>query len=215
MQGRIALEQPRSLDEMRALLDGFAADREGFPDATVRRRRGLAKDIIEEYEPLYRLARELEGFASARLTAESLSGPDAIIQLNDGSGVTVQITTAGETASTALQRELLAQGEPVFTNQHASRLLPSKRTVAHGRALTSKRQSTERMIEEVKAAIQRKASAYRSGTDYLLILIRQSSLSMETNWTTRLSEALSNVVFAPYSAVYVTNTKTCVRCAGA
>lgn len=214
MLERGTLEQPRTLEEMRVILDSFAANRAAFSDSVVHRRRGLAKDIIEEYAPLYHLACELEGFASARLSGESLSGPDAIIRLNDGSEVAIQITTAGETESTALQREVLSHGEPIFPNQHASRVLPSKRISAQGRALSTRKANTERMIEEVKVAVQRKISAYRSGTQCLLILIRQSSLAMDLNWTARLGAALLNVGFAPYSAVYVTNTDTCSRCAG-
>lgn len=215
MHNRNTLEQPRTLEEMRTILDRFAADSAAFSDQLVHRRRGLAKDIIEEYAPLYQLASELEGFRSARLTADSFPGPDAIVQLNNGSEVAIQITTAGETESTALQRELLSRGEPVFPNQRASRELPSRRISAQGRVLSTKKANTEGMIEEVKTAIRRKISDYRPGTQCLLVLIRQSSLTMESDWTSRLGDALLDLSFAPYSAVYITNTDTCIRCAGA
>ena len=98
---------------MRALLEAFFTDRAAFSDSVVHRRRGLAKDMIEEYAPLYRLARELEGFKTARLTTDSFPGPDALVQFVDGSEVAIQITTAGETESTALHRETLSRGEPL------------------------------------------------------------------------------------------------------
>lgn len=215
MLERRTLDQFRSLEEMRSILDNFSVDCTNFSNPLVHRRRGLAKDIIEEYEPLYHLARELEGFASAKLTGESFPGPDAIIRLTDGSEVTLQITTAGETESTALQREKLSQGECVFPNQHATKVLPSKRITAQGRVLTTKKANTQRMMEEVKAALQRKIVAHRSGTQCLLIRIRQPSLTMESNWAARLGVALLHVGFSPYSGVYVTNTDKCTRCAGA
>ncbi|AZP13551.1 hypothetical protein [Undibacterium parvum] len=211
---REKLEQPHTLDEMRNLLDRFSADHIAFPDQLVHLRRGVFKDIIEEYAPLYSLANNLEGFMWARLTKESFPGPDAIIQLNDQSQIAIQITTAGETQKTALQREVLSRGESIFRNQDALRILPSKKILMSGRALTTKKANTEEMIEEVKTAIKRKISAYRNGTQCLLILICQQSITMEFDWKSQLRAALLNITFAPYLEVYVTNTDTCTRCAG-
>lgn len=215
MHDRAALEQEHSLAEMRAILDNFAADEERFSNEVVHRRRGLAKDMIEEYAPLFRLACELPGFKSARLTAQAHAGPDAIFQLGDGREVAIQITTAGESQSTALQRELLSRGTPVFPNKNASRDPSSEAIETKGRALSTRKANTQRMIDDVKIALEKKIAAYRLGTQYLLVLIRQSSLTMSSDWTSQLRSALLKVSSAPYEAVYVANADGCRKCAGA
>ena len=77
MHLRSELEQPRALEEMQAIIDTFANDRDEYPSPQVRLRTGVAKIVIEEYLPLFRLAQTLPGFKSASLTADSYPGPDA------------------------------------------------------------------------------------------------------------------------------------------
>ena len=215
MHDRNALQQSHSVAEMREILDSFAADEEKYSNDLVHRRRGLVKTLIEEYAPLYRMACELPNLKSARLTAQSHPGPDAIVEMEDGSEVTIQITTAGESQSTALQREMLSKGEPVFANQSASRSPSSKAIETKGRVLSTKNANTVRMVDEVKTALQKKIATYRPETQYLLVLIRQPSLTMNSDWQSQLQIAFENTSSAPYKAVYVANTDACYRCAGA
>ena len=211
MIDRGLLEQSASLDEMRAILEHFASDEKTFPNDVVHRRRGLSKDLIEEYEPLYRLSLELNAFNTGRLTSQSFAGADAIVEMIDGSQIAIQITTAGETRSTGLQREFLSQGEPVFPNQTASRNALTKRIESGGRILSTRLKNTEQMIAEVKAALQRKILSYRPDTQYLLIRIRQSSKTMDESWKYRLQNALASESILPYKAVFVANSDCCVR----
>jgi hypothetical protein len=214
MIDRNLLEQPHALNAMRDILDKFGTDREGFPDDMVQRRRGLAKDIVEEYAPLYRLGCVLQAFETGRLTPAGIAGPDAIVQLTNGTSVAVQITTAGESESTALHRELLSKKHVVFPNQIASRLPVQKQIQTQGRVLTTRRGNTEVMIAEVIAAIQKKVAKFHEGTKLLLVHIRQPSASLEDTWPASLQAALEGVSISPYEAVYVANTQTCVMGAG-
>ena len=62
MHLRSELEQPCTLAEMQAIIDRFANDCDDYPSPQVRLRTGVAKIVIEEYLPLFRLAQILPGF---------------------------------------------------------------------------------------------------------------------------------------------------------
>jgi len=132
---RAELEQTRSLSEMRLIVKAFANDVNSYRNEDVRRRTGVAKDIAEEYYPLFLLVQHLPHIQAAYLTPRSHPGPDAIVVFADGSSKSVQITSAGESHSTALQRELLNRGQVVFPNKKAHRAKRLPQIVESGRVL--------------------------------------------------------------------------------
>lgn len=142
MHQRSELETARTLLEMRDIMNLFENSYGRYPHLNVRRRTGIAKVVIEEYIPLFRLAEILPGFRSAYLTASSYSGPDAIISFNGGSQSTVQITCAGEDESSALKRELLDSRQIVFGNQKVERCRQTRDVAISGWALTTRAANT-------------------------------------------------------------------------
>ena len=210
MHRRSELEQPRTLAEMQAIIDTFANDLAEYPSTKVRRRTGVAKIVIEEYYPLLLLAQSLSGFKSASLTADSHPGPDAVLQFDNGSQATVQITCAGEDESTALQRELLNGGQTVFANQSVNR--KTDEITQSGRVLTTRTKNTLAAIDEVLSAIKRKKKKYRPGTQILLISIRRSEITMTKDWQQQLLVRVSALTDLPYERIYVATVHTCFAC---
>lgn len=208
---RKILENPQSLESMRSIIDRVTDDRENFPDERIHRRVGIVKDIVEEYIPLLKLSRTLNNFRSARLTPASLSGPDALITLADGMELGVQITTAGETTSTALHRKMLARSEVVFPNQTAERNKIAKEIMVSGRVLSTRPGNTKQLIHDVGAAVERKCRAYRNGSQILLISSGISIITLTEDWPQLLTSAFKNIGLASYNSVYVTVGEKCVK----
>lgn len=212
MHSRSELEQPRTLEEMQSIIDTFANNNDEYSNSQVRLRTGVAGPLIEEYMPLFRLAESLPGFNSASLTAASHPGPDANLLFEDGSQKTVQITCAGDDKSTALQRELLNDRQIVFANQSFKRKRKSREIVKSGRLLTSHTANTDAVIDEVMLAIEKKEKKYRAGTDYLLISIRRSEITMTKDWQQQLTTAVSALPTSSYERIYVATAHTCFAC---
>lgn len=212
MHQRSELEQPRSLAEMQMVIDAFVNDREEYPNAKVHSRTGVIKTIIEEYLPLFSLAKCLPDVTSASLTPDSNPGPDALLVFRNGRKVTVQITCAGENESTALQRELLSDGQAVFANQAATRNRRTGQITQTGRVLTTRAANTNSMIEEVMSAIENKIRKFRQGTDILLISLRGSETIMSDDWRKQLLSQVFVLADVPYESIYVTIKNTCFEC---
>jgi len=208
---RAALEAPRSLDEMEALLHVFINDREKIADSDIYRRVGVVKDLIEEYLPLVTFSRTILNFSSANLTAPSHAGPDAFVKLSNGEVLGVQITTAGENYTTSLHRELLARGSVVYPKQNAIRSRIDNGIHVSGRILSTKSSNTDRVVLDVISAIQKKRKTYRAGTQILLISVRDSSITLVDNWQQVLLVALSDVCVAPYENVSLVLSGACLK----
>jgi hypothetical protein len=166
----------------------------------------------EEYIPLFLLAQNLPGFKSASLTAVSHPGPDAVLLFDDESKVTIQITCAGENEITAYQRELLNDGQFVCANQSASRSGETGKITQSGRVLTTRAKNTQVAIGEVLLAIEKKKKKYRVGTQFLLISIRRSEITMTKDWQQQLLVAVSALTAFPYERIYVATAHTCFAC---
>jgi hypothetical protein len=175
----------------------------------VRRRTGISKVVIEEYLPLLLLAQNIPGVRSARLTTDSNPGPDAVLLFDDGSQAMVQITCAGENEITALQRELLNDGQVVFANQATNRNRRTREITQTGRILTTRTANTHAAIDEVLSTIERKTRTYWSGTKLLLINMHRSEITMTGEWQEQLRVAVSTRTDVPYESIYVATAKTC------
>lgn len=209
MHHRSALEQPRTLVEMQAVINTFANDPAEYSSTVVLRRKGVAKIMIEEYLPLFLLAKSLTGFQSASLTVDSHPGPDAVLLFNDGSHATVQITCAGENEGTALQRELLEGGQIVYANQSAKRIRETGKVTQSGRMLTTRIANTRAAINEVLSAIEKKTHKYRTATQFLLISIHRSEITMTEDWQKQLLATVCALTDLPYERTYVATHHIC------
>lgn len=207
------LEQPRTPEEMEGLIASIADNRADYPDSDVHLRRGIHKLIAEEYEPLLRLAKSLPGVERAHLTAHSNAGPDAYLHYADGARKGVQITCAGESYDTALQREILSMGKPVFPAQTHTRNETTKEVETKGRMLTSREANTEKLVSDAIEAIAKKEEKYRLGTSYLLVSVRQSELTVAHKWLARIKQKLSKMNSSKYERIYLATQKRCVQCA--
>lgn len=212
MHQRSELEQPCTLAEMQMVIDTFEKDFSEYLSTEVRHRIGVTKIVIEEYLPLFLMAQSLPGFKSARLTADSHQGPDAILLFDDESQATIQITCAGEDECTALQRELLDNGQIVFANQSVNRVRKTGEISQSGRILTTRNSNTLAAIDEVLSAIEKKTHKYRVDTLFLLIGVRRTERSMMKDWRQRLLAAVSALTDSPYERIYVVIDHTCFRC---
>lgn len=211
MHTRLSLEVPQTLDDMREIIASIENDGE-YPSSELRRRRGVAKDLVEEYIPLYWLARAIPDVRSGYLTPASTSGPDALLAFADDSNWAIQITCAGENKATALQRELLNNREVVFANQVPQRDRATHNITQTGRVLTTKKANADAAVTEILAAIKRKTRKYRSGTDTLLVSIRGSEITMAMGWKQQLLLQISALNDIPYERVYIVGNNTCIRC---
>jgi hypothetical protein len=209
MHQRSELEQLRTLAEMQTIRDMFTNDHAAYPSTEVLRRTGISKVMIEEYLPLLLLVQNIPGVRLASLTRESNPGPDAILLFDDGSQATVQITCAGENEITALQRELLNDGQVVFANQATNRNPTTREITQTGRILTTRTANTHAAIDEVRSAIEKKTRTYRSGTKLLLINMHRSEGTMTEEWQEQLRVAVSTRADVPYGSIYVATAKTC------
>lgn len=210
MFNRSELECHHTFDEIHKIIEELD-DHDEHSTAHVRQRRGILKTIIEEYHPLFHLARILTNFKSARLMPNSHPGPDAEIILRDESLLTVQITCSGESTNTRLQRDLLNNGNAVYPNQfHESH---RGEIVYSGRILTTKNAMTQRTIDEVLSSIKLKNENYWEGTQLLLISIRQSEIGMTDDWRDQVCKQVEYSGVSPYQRIYVSTNSDCFQCA--
>lgn len=215
MHQRSELEQLRTLAEMQTIVDIFANYHAEYPSVEVRRRRGISKVvkvIVEEYLPLLLLAKNIPGVISARLNADSNPGPDAVLHFDGGNQMTVQITCAGESESTALQRELLNDGQAVFATQTTSRDRTTCKIRQTGRSLTTRTANTLAAIKEVLSAIEKKKDNYLEDTKLLLINMHRSEITLLEDWREQLHVQVSALTDMPYERIYVSTAHTCFAC---
>lgn len=212
MHQRSELEQFHTLAEMQTIVDTFTNDHAEYPSAEVRRSRGIPKVMAEEYFPLLLLARNIPSVISARLTTKSNPGPDAVLLLDGGYQQTVQITCVGKNKSTALQRELLNDGQVVFATQAANRDSRTRKITQTGRSITTRTASTLTAIEEVLFAIKKKNDKYRTDTKLLLINMHRSETTLLVGWREMLRIKVSALANTPYEKIYVATANNCFSC---
>lgn len=212
MHNRSELEKCRTLEEMQEIINTFEDNYSEYPTKEVLYRTGVAKDIIEEYIPLFLLVKNLQYVKFACLASESNPGPDALILFEDGSQASVQITCAGENKKTSLQRKLLKDGQIVFPNQLIFRDGNEDEIIKNGRVLTTPDKNTTLAILEILHAIDKKTEKYREGTQYLLISLSRAEITMTKDWKQKLCSVLSKITNLPYDRIYVATNKTCFMC---
>jgi hypothetical protein len=185
---RTHLENWMSLPDARNLVNKFFGNRDTYPDYDFySRKRGINKDIPEEFYPLLMLAERLPTAVSIRLSPSSLSGPDGAILLKDKSEITVQVTVSYERSDTFKIRHYLRDH-----GTWSSGVFSPKDVI---------KQRLERIINSVKD----KEINFRQGTDVLLI-VEQS-----TKWADRfdldlheeVGAAFDQLPTSKYSAIYV------------
>jgi 3'-phosphoadenosine 5'-phosphosulfate sulfotransferase (PAPS reductase)/FAD synthetase len=151
------LEKPRTPNEMKAILDQFSKDQNTYPDQDVHMRKGIIKRLLEEYRPLHVLANDLGEECQARLSLASNEGPDAVIRLKSGKEITIQITVADQSCMTALGREVLSQGKPMFPNSNKTRAKQTREICQTGRILDTREGRLRKQVDDVIKAIGKKS----------------------------------------------------------
>jgi hypothetical protein len=205
------LEAKRSPLDMKDLLRCFAEDRETYRSEDVHLRRGIVKDLLEEYSPLCTLATNVAGVLSARLTPPSSDGPDAVVELESAQGVeelTVQITVANQSYQQALARERLSQGLPVLDNTEKYRVPENPNEIGErGRVLTTKEERLRRKVAEVVAAVQKKINKYHERTDILLVgsRIKLADSCSTYSWRDDLIGRIDEFNDIPYRSICLAN----------
>lgn len=211
MVERTDLEISRSPTEMQDLLHSFSEDRQAYSDEDIHLRRGVVKDLLEEYAPLCTLAANLPNVRSARLMPQSNEGPDAIVELQCNQVIrefTVQITVANQSHQEALARERLSQGLPTFANTERVRNPTNKEEIQErGRVLMTREARLRGQVEEVVIAVRRKLRKYHPGTEVLLIgsWIWLDDSSITYSWRADLKEQIRALGDVPYRSIYLAN----------
>ena len=211
MVDRSDLEAKRTPTQMQHLLSCFAEDREACSDENVHLRRGVVKDILEEYSPLCILAANLPGVLSARLASPSINGPDGIVEIESGQEIeelTVQITVANQSHQEALARERLSQGQPVFGSTEKVRDPTNRSEIQErGRVLETREGRLRVQVGEVVNAVRRKLANFYAGTDVLLVSSRiyLDDSGITYSWRADLRQQVEALGSIPYRRIFLAN----------
>ncbi|MEZ4620764.1 MAG: hypothetical protein R2867_35375 [Caldilineaceae bacterium] len=186
---RIDFEEWMSLSMAREVVDSFFGDRSTYPDFEFySRKRGINKDIPEEYYPLLLLGESLPYVERIRLSPDSLPGPDGALLLDDGSMLSVQVTLSYERDDGyAIRKSLRDTG-----------------WYTKGVACDTANVITQR-TQRILAAVEDKEAKFRPGTDILLVVDKSISWGdvIDTTLPNSLNKAFKALPVSKYSATYV------------
>lgn len=187
---RIHLEDWMPFDKARGLVAAFLGDCVAYPvHGFYSRKRGVNKDIPEEYYPLVLLGESLSSVKAIRLSPDSFSGCDGALLLEDESTVCVQVTLAHERDYGCTVRHSLRD-----TGQY----MP-----------TGGARDTMEVVEQRKKrildAIEDKESKFRAETDVLLVVDESISWGdvIDPALPYALEAALNRLPASKYAATYV------------
>ena len=170
---RADLEQWKSVKEMGNLIRQF--DETAVRDLKFAGRRGLIKDMVEEYVPLWKLVRYWPSIGEVRLTSKTYAGADAWLRLAAGGERSVQITLADASEQSFFNRIASASRRPYFTDQLKTYDRRTQQLQGAGRVLQSPAGLIRRYADAFVSAVARKQNDC-SGTDILLVVYERSVL---------------------------------------
>ena len=177
-----------SLPDARDLVGEFFGDRAAYPDGDFySRKRGINKDIPEEFYPLLLLAEHLPTAMRVRLSSSSLPGPDGAILLADKSEIKVQVTVSHERGDGYKMRHSL--------RDHG----------AWSSGIFNTNEVLKQRLERIINALKDKEANFRMGTDVLLIVDESITWGdmIDPGLPDALNEALDQLPASKYSAIYV------------
>jgi hypothetical protein len=166
MTSRVDLEEWKTPEEMAQLIENAFHESRAL---SLARREGFVKDIAEEYEPLWRLIRHWPAPTTARLAPKAHGGPDAYVRLKVRD-LSVQITLAGASEQTFLNRLAALGGRPYFPAQTKQRIRGQYQVRSSGRALQAPAGLIRSNADAIIRAIEEKRLDF-SKTDLLLVAI--------------------------------------------
>jgi hypothetical protein len=172
----------------RQLVDQFFSDRATYPDYDFySHKRGINKDIIEEFYPLLLLAEYLPSATSLCVSPDSLPGPDGFVFLEDGSELTIQVTLSHERSDGYKVRQSLRDAGIWAEKARNTSDVITKR------------------LERILEAIQDKETNFREGTDILLVVDKSISWGdvIDPGLPNALKKAVVSLPPSRYSATYV------------
>ena len=188
MINRSHLEYWIPISDARDLVDKFFGDRATYPDSDFySRKRGINKDIPEEFYHLLLLAEHLPTAKSMRLSSNSLPGPDGAILLADESEITVQVTVSHERSNGYKVRQSLRDH-----GTWSSKAFNTNEVIKH-------------RLERILSAIKDNEANFRAGTDVLLIVEESISWGdvIDPGLPDALEAALSQLPASKYSTTYI------------
>lgn len=202
---RSDLEQSKTVDEMKVLVDLFH-DFDAFPHKVIRQQREpILKDLQDEYLPLFGLM-SLFPVSKGRLSPRYEKGPDAIIDHPDGTFTTVQIRTCHRSADKALQNRMFAEGAK-YSFTAAKRVLVGGKLDGHveesGRILRHADASIEEVVKQVETAFADKVTKYFKGTKSDTLLIYGQMGTVKPVWKQLVLAILDAAPAVPYKRVFV------------
>ncbi len=202
---RSQLEMPRTPEQMLGIISRVTTDLIAFPNDIFYQRRGIVKDVLEEYYPLYLLASHFGEDSRAKLNTKSARGADGFIEDPDHKTIKVQITSANLSYQERLNREQLSQGRMVFSHQNKERNRTTGEIIASGRVLTTKTAQLLREINYIINSIKAKCENYIDYTDVLLVDSNISHLIMvpDIDWCSEVTNQLLAVGNIPYEHIYI------------
>ena len=187
MIDRSHLEQWIPVSDARGVADEFFDDRQTYPDdSSYSRKRGINKDVPEEYHPLLLLAEHLDA-KSLRLSPDSLPGPDGALLLPDESEITVQVTVSHERSDGYKVRQSLRDNGSWSTGGFETNEVIAQR------------------LERILDAVEDKEAKFRAGTDVLLVVDKSISWGdvIAPGLPDALARAIERLPESRYSATYV------------
>lgn len=206
---RSDLEVPRTCEQMTTLFNSYAEDFVTYPSEDVHLRKGIIKDLLEEYRPLCALVCNMPNACRAYLAPQSNQGPDAFIELNSGEKVTIQITTADQSRQEAMGRKALSRG------QSHSKVATKERNRETGeikqwggmRLREDRDRELRRWVEAILSAIKRKSANFQEGTEMLLVShdLWLGSPPANYSWRDDLKDRVRTLDNIPYKYVHLAN----------
>jgi hypothetical protein len=201
---RSELEQPRTREQMRSIIDRLN-QRQHFTKEVLCKRQGIVKTVLDEYLPLYTLMTLFPESSTAHLTAESIKGPDAVLLREELGNMTIQITACHLSKNEALGRQMLAKGQPCWPDRKRTKDRKTGEIIETGRAFTTPEARVMKVVQQVTTALESKLLNYRDGTDALLIF--GTMFAVDESWKEHVQAAIAAVKHMPYKHVFVGDEK--------
>lgn len=167
MTNRTALEEKRKPAEMGALLERF--DEKFQRNKEWAKRKGIRKDIEEEYRQLYYFVRCRPKIKLVWLESIGNGGSDAGFETEDGRIYSVQITLADAGRQAYYNRKISLQNRPYFPIQTKRINSRTDEIETWGRALESPTGRVKSRTQALSDALERKRKDF-SRTDVLLVV---------------------------------------------
>jgi len=191
------LEKWNSVNDARKLVETYFNDKNTYPDKPFySRKRGIYKDIPEEYHSLVVLAEHIKDAYKLRLLPSNNQGADGEIRLTNQDLLSIQITNSHENKKSHLKRKTIDK----------------KGVYCDNKAVAIEKIIKER-LRRIWTAIEKKNFKDHSGTD--ILLIQEESIAWSSELKVRLKNKLKTKILknspSQFKAIYINFYETPFR----